>query len=188
MDAIPDRDLLRQRSAEGLRRSVLIACLVGGVVFAGLAGFFFALIDDFHSGRGLLVLTAGLVAAAVVVATTIIVARRMAKRSPLLYGTDRATRTAVTAALRTGGTGDPRIDELARETARRGLNQRWFIGLGVALALLQAFLLVVRLTDREWERAVLPAGSLTLMVVMVVTKTMELRRYRAYLREPSPWT
>jgi hypothetical protein len=185
-DPIPDRERLRQRSADGLRRAVKVALIVAALVFVAIIGFFLALSDDLRGGSSLVIVPAGLGAAAGIVVLTVVATRRMSANAPLLMGADRSTRDAVTRALRAGGTDDPRIDALARDAARGAGMQWWVVGAGLLLALVEASSLVIRIAGGEWSRAVF-AGLLTVVMGTVAAKKWaELHRYRAYLREPGP--
>ncbi|AGL20954.1 hypothetical protein [Actinoplanes sp. N902-109] len=185
-DPIPDREQLRQRSADGLQRAVPVAVAVGGVIFAVILAFAVGLRGDLHSGSSLVVVLAGLAAAVAIVMTTVYFARRRADSAPLLFGADRPTRGAVREALRTGGTSDPRIDALARDAARIGRSQRWVVVTAAFVALIEAASLVTRIIEGEWFRAATAGALLVLMGVVAATKTVELRRHRAYLRQPGP--
>ncbi|MFI5932880.1 hypothetical protein [Actinoplanes sp. NPDC051494] len=174
MDEIPDRDLLRDRADRRMRLlGVLFAVLVGAALIGGLT----AGLGEFRPILLVLVI--------VPIGVYALIRRTRLTDPTLLRGADTSTQRAVTRALKAGHSADPRVDALARDTARRTLRRRWTLATLIVAAVVMTGSLVLNLTDGELGTlAVIHAISAAAFVAATVNAALLIRRSRHYLREP----
>lgn len=173
MDEIPDRDLLRERADRRLRLiRTLFAVLLGVALIGGAAAGF----GGFHPIMLVLVLV------------PLVVYLVMSRATPtLLQGADTDTQRAVGHALKAGHSNDPRVEALARDTARRTLRRRWTLAALILAALMMTLSLVLNLMDGKLGVfALVHAVGAAAFVAATVNAGLLIRRSRRFLGEPGP--
>jgi hypothetical protein len=184
-EAIPDLERLRAASIARLRHAAAVAGLVTFSLIAVFVAVLFYLLDDMRSRTGVMAVVVVFSVMAATALVAVLLLRRQEQDPPLLPGADKQTRIAVSRALRSGRSDDPRVDAIARDFAQRTLRRPWAVWLFGCWALVEATVTVLRLIDGDGDA--LLSGALTVaFALMGVTAVVTQRRNRAYLAQPAP--
>ncbi|MFI5497293.1 hypothetical protein [Actinoplanes sp. NPDC051859] len=189
-DVVLDRDLLRRAAVARLRRARRVATGVALSIFLIVVVVAFLMSDDDSwSVSDVAVLLVPTVVGSLLLLLIFRLLRRQEDNPQLLFGADKADRAAVQRALRAGSTTDPRIDALARDTARHAVRRPWLLWWLVGLIVLSTALLVVRVIDGDtWREIGLSGLNSALFTAVAARLVMDRRRAQRFLQRPAPTT
>lgn len=177
---------IRVKAGRRFRRRLWMTCAL--MVLATLAGAALAVAqDDDRNVRDYLVVTGlalgvALIGVAIGLLVVYVTRRRggpLSLPSPL-YGVDRQTRRRIAKAVRTGQHLQGQEEELAIETADRMTRARWIAWLFPVVAVVQALTFVTG-SHHGPLRPLTPAIWIVLGIAVPISKTVNVRRGRAYL-------